>query len=105
MEQNPTRIDLKKKGEIVLIKVSNEWRPFKIISFDTANRKVIGVWILTDREDKVNGGTPSLPIDSDWINKYLKILDEEQKRIVKTTSYLSSLNRELKKAKGNWNYE
>ena len=53
------RLDLRKVGSVVLIRHKNHWEPFKIMSYDTPNRRVEGILILTDEVVKLSGDIPT----------------------------------------------
>lgn len=89
---SPTRIDLKKGGEVVLIELKDgEWVPFEIISHDIENRKVEGKFLLTNDVRKIRGGTPSKPMSEGWKWKYIEKLENELDRVTDCLNLIRDL--------------
>ena len=88
---SPLRIDLRLDGDIILILKGGVLQPFKIVSHDTQNRKVNGVWILTDTEDNVKGEIPTLTLTEEWVDIYLEGTEEEAERLKKKISVLTNI--------------
>jgi hypothetical protein len=88
---NRTRLDLKKRGEVVLVQRSGRWEPFKLIDFDVQNKRVFGEWILTDEEVKLSGNEPTYPINEEWTIMYINELMEERKKIGELIEVIKNL--------------
>lgn len=85
------RVDLRHNGDVILILKGSVLQPFKITSHDTENRKVKGMWVLTDIEDSIKGGTPTIDLTEEWVDIYLRELAMESKRLKKRITILTEI--------------
>jgi hypothetical protein len=88
---NPTRLDLKSSGDIVLIEKSGRLLPFKVSSVERGERKVYGTWLLSGKETNLSGNLPTYPINEEWIEKYIEELVYESLLIKDRISMLKTL--------------
>ena len=73
-----TRISLV-NDDITLVNINNKWEPFRILEFIPQDQKVRGIWLLTDIEEKIDGGIPTRKISNDWLSSRIKDMEDEYK--------------------------
>lgn len=78
MGATTTRIDLKKVGRVVLVKVDRKWEPYQITEHDVYNNGVNGIWLLTGEEKFLKGDTPTLNFNKKWVGGYINSLTEKR---------------------------